>query len=54
MNNNTIKNISERSIVNRQDNQQNQIELVFETDSKTEKIQFSGNGALKVSAPILM
>ena len=47
-----IKHISENNTINAEDSQEKQIEIVFETLGKTDKIQLSGNGSLKVSTPV--
>lgn len=54
MSNLSIKSISEKDTNNSASNQEKQVKLVFETPDKTDVIQLSGNGELKVSAPILM
>lgn len=52
LNNYRIKNISENSISNSNNELEKQIELIFEASGKTDKIQLTGTGALKVSAPV--
>ena len=47
-----IKNISENNIINSENKQDKQVELTFEAFDRTEKIQLSGEGALKVSTPV--
>jgi len=47
-----IKNITENSISNSEDRFEKEFELTFETSDKTDKIQLSGVGAVKVTVSV--
>jgi len=47
-----IKHIIENNMITSENNQENQIEVTFETAGKTDKIVLSGNGSLKISTPV--
>ncbi|HSA07348.1 MAG TPA: hypothetical protein P5556_09230 [Candidatus Gastranaerophilales bacterium] len=52
MNSCKIKNIIENSISNSTDKLEKQIEIMFVTSDKTDKIQLSGQGAVKVTVAV--
>ena len=52
MSNFKIKNVIEKNTINPDNNPEKQIELIFENQGKTDKIQLAGNGILKVSATV--
>lgn len=52
MNNYKIKNITENTLLNSENQQEKQLELTIESIEKTDKIQFIGAGALKVTVSV--
>jgi len=47
-----IKHIVENNQITSDNKQEKQIEVIFETAGKTDKIQLTGNGSIKISTPV--